>query len=931
MPLRFAVSPIQTRRKLIQPVDDISKFLPRFGLTEFRPGQREVIEAVLGGRDTLCIMPTGGGKSLCYQLPSLARPGVTIVVSPLIALMKDQVDSLVQNGIAATCINSSLSQSEQGNRIDRLVRGETQLVYIAPERLRHAGFLKALQQVNVQMLAIDEAHCISQWGHDFRPDYARLGKFRQRLGNPQVVALTATATSIVQQDICAVLELNEPALFVSGFARPNLSLAVETPAGNVARDKRLVEFLKRAPGSGIFYASTRKNCEHIVELLNEKTKIRQEFYHAGMNHDDRRRVQENFMAGKTPVVVATNAFGMGIDKADLRFVIHYNLPGSLEAYYQEVGRAGRDGLPSRCLMLYSYQDRFIQEFFIENSYPNRETVQQVYEFLCAFEVAPIEITLLEIKEQLGLAIGTQGIANCENLLDKAGAIERLDSTRNMAAIKIESGLPSLVELLPRGAKTRRRVMQALEKIVGPLRGDNVLFDPRRLADRLDLKWDRVQDAIRQFGNIPGFQYVPPFRGRAIHVRDRSRRFDALEIDFAELERRRKAEFERLEQMIRFATSGKCRQLEIVQYFGESRARACGVCDRCAPGMFDSAQWQSVPAIGGNETATTEMPLMNSREQTHAKLQPALVQAVMYAVQVSLSGVARTHGRFGKLLVIDMLCGSKAKKLEKLGLQRLSTFGLLSRLKKTEAVELMDWLIAAGFVQQVEQTKFRPTIQISPMGIDVMKGVSGADAIATMPEKLARKVASRFSGKKPVAAATSTREQPVAEVVDDEPLMPDEKSLTKPRRSDEPPDEPAGVAEVAEFAREITHASESVSETGKQGKPEAPKRKTEISTIQPSWFWTWRLMNDGYSFEEVISIRNLDKSTAVEHLTRAAENGQRVSASWLMTAEQISHLDGLAKGSESGSRATRFDLPEGVTPAIARLHRLLADQTQAGGP
>jgi len=869
-------------------------------------------------------MPTGGGKSLCYQLPTLARPGVTIVVSPLIALMKDQVDSLVQNGIAATCINSSLSPAEQGDRIDRLIRGETQLVYVAPERLRHAGFLKALQQIQVQMLAIDEAHCISQWGHDFRPDYARLGKFRERLGNPQVVALTATATSIVQQDICAVLRLNDPAQFVSGFARPNLSLAVETPAGNVARDKRLVEFLSQSPGSGIVYASTRKNCEHIVELLREQTKVRLEFYHAGMNHDDRRRVQEHFMSGKTPVVVATNAFGMGIDKADLRFVIHYNLPGSLEAYYQEVGRAGRDGLPSRCLLLYAYQDRFIQEFFIENSYPNRATVQQVYEFLASFEVAPIEITLLEIKDQLGLAIGTQGVANCENLLEKAGAIERLDSQRNMAAIKIESELPSLVDLLPRQARTQRRVMQALEKIVGPLRGDNVLFDPRRLTDRLELKWERVQDAIRQFSHIPGFQYVPPFRGRAIHVRNRTRKFDALEIDFAELERRRKAEFDRLEQVISFATSGKCRQLAIVQYFGESNAQACGVCDRCAPGLFDSPQWKVAGAGSVPGVEVTRMPSMESGSSPVTTLRPVQVDAVLYAVQVALSGVARTHGRFGKTIVVEMLCGSKATKIEKQGLRRLSTFGMLAALKKSGTAALMDWLIAAGYVHQTEQTRFRPTVQISPIGIDVMRGKNASGAIAAMPETLARSVASRFAGKKPVLAQSQTTDLNEQLQDDADPRSQSKQGADSLLSSTEPQPEATGkIADNLQPPGGDSRAAIDVDELQECDQPVKQQHSPELSSIQPSYFWTWRLLNDGYGLDEVVAIRNLDKTTVLQHLTRAAENGLKISAGWLLTAAQISQLDSLREGTDGGARATRFDLPEGVSPAMERLYRLVS--------
>ena len=271
------------------------KWLGNFGLEGFRPGQRHVIDAILAGKDTLCIMPTGGGKSLCFQLPTIAREGVTIVISPLIALMKDQVDSLVGAEIPATFINSSLPPAEQQSRISGMVNGQYKLVYIAPERLRSNAFMRAVQNIQIQLLAVDEAHCISQWGHDFRPDYARLGRFRERLGNPQTVALTATATRLVSDDISKILNLKEPATFVTGFARTNLSLAVSTPNGNAEKDNQLVSFLKSREGCGIIYASTRKNCEHLVELLTDKIGRKITFYHAGLPADTRRSVQEKFM------------------------------------------------------------------------------------------------------------------------------------------------------------------------------------------------------------------------------------------------------------------------------------------------------------------------------------------------------------------------------------------------------------------------------------------------------------------------------------------------------------------------------------------------------------------------------------------------------------------------------------------------------------
>ncbi|HWC89893.1 MAG TPA: ATP-dependent DNA helicase RecQ, partial [Pirellulales bacterium] len=437
---------------------DVDAWLPRFGLSSFRPGQRDVISAVMADEDCLCVMPTGGGKSLCYQLPAIARPGLTLVVSPLIALMKDQVDQLQALGLRATFVNSTLSPAEQQARLQQLSQGAYDLMYVVPERFRSPRFVEAVRAAGLQLLAIDEAHCISEWGHDFRPDYARLGRFRRLLGDPPTIALTATATDAVRQDIIAQLALREPRIFITGFARHNLHYAIQHHSSARRKDEALIAFLAANRGSGIVYASTRKRCEELAELIRLRTGRTSGAYHAGMTSEERHAAQDAFMQGASEIVVATTAFGMGIDKADVRFVVHYNLPGSLEGYYQEAGRAGRDGQPARCLMLFSAGDWKIQEFFIESAYPSREIVSRVYEFLRAMDADPIELTQQEIKESLNLPIGSDGIGTCEQLLEKAGVLERLEPYQNMAIVRIDSNLPTLVDLLPRQAKVQRRVM-----------------------------------------------------------------------------------------------------------------------------------------------------------------------------------------------------------------------------------------------------------------------------------------------------------------------------------------------------------------------------------------------------------------------------------------------------------------------------------------
>ena len=344
-----------------------TKLKQYFNFEEFRAGQGEVIEAILNNKDVVALMPTGGGKSLCYQLPAIIKSGVTIVISPLISLMKDQVDSLNARGIKASYINSSLSYEEIDQIIYKLKQGEVKLLYLAPERLKQGPFLEVLTQITVDFVAIDEAHCVSSWGHDFRPDYMMIKGFIERFQKrPVVAAFTATATLEVRADIIKYLDLKDPQVIVRGFDRPNLTFLVRNNLTDGQRQEEALELVGQMEGSGIVYALTRKQAEAMADLLNQKG-ISSIAYHAGLENGIRSQVQEDFMEDKYKVIVATVAFGMGVNKADIRFVIHFGMPGSLENYYQEAGRAGRDGEPAQCILLKARRDKGLHCFFIKKS------------------------------------------------------------------------------------------------------------------------------------------------------------------------------------------------------------------------------------------------------------------------------------------------------------------------------------------------------------------------------------------------------------------------------------------------------------------------------------------------------------------------------------------------------------------------------------
>ncbi len=344
-----------------------------FGYTAFRPHQAEIVDAALAGRDVLAVMPTSAGKSICYQVPALVLEGLTVVVSPLISLMADQVGSLRQAGVAAACLNSSLDAADRAEVLRAIGTGELRLVYVAPERLDDPRFAQAARTRGVALLAVDEAHCISQWGNDFRPSYQRIVDFVRALPHrPPVMALTATATREVRRDILASLELDDPLMVVASFDRPNLSLSVARPDSAAEKDRMLVAFCReRSERSGIVYCSSRRAVEEVCRALCDAG-VPATRYHAGLAADERERNQDDFLFDRRRVMVATNAFGMGIDKSNVSYVVHYNLPLSLEAYYQEAGRAGRDGTRAECLLLYSPADVHTAEFLLSRSEPREE-------------------------------------------------------------------------------------------------------------------------------------------------------------------------------------------------------------------------------------------------------------------------------------------------------------------------------------------------------------------------------------------------------------------------------------------------------------------------------------------------------------------------------------------------------------------------------
>jgi ATP-dependent DNA helicase RecQ len=549
--------------------DEAHAGLQSFGLTAFRPGQAEVISAVMAGRNVVVVMPTGTGKSLCYQLPATLLPGTALVVSPLIALMKDQVEVLSAKSVPATFINSTLSESERVERTRRVREGKYKLVYVAPERFRSASFLDAIAEAQVSLLAIDEAHCISQWGHDFRPDYALLGQVRKRLRPPRTVALTATATPEVRDDIFRSLLMKDPQVFVAGFDRPNLFLEVVPVKSDDERRRTCVSLLTDG-GSSIIYCSTRKAAETTHAALVRK-RLPAVLYHAGMEDDARREAQDAFMADANGIAVATNAFGMGIDKADIRRVIHLNIPRAVEAYYQEIGRAGRDGQGAHALLLFNHADVFTQERLIQGNYPTESIFADIWKILETGD--PFDHGVATLAGQIGASEFEVNAAL--RILEREGKIARGGRGEGSWGLTLQ---PKAKEVLPHSADAKA----LLAALLGAYEvGQSVTTDLRALGRRVALGEDDVRHALALLEKSGAVRTRKPFSGRAIRALSEAP-FRELGLNLASLRDQERRARLLLKRMTDYAYGKRCRRAFILRYFGERMSRAdCGSCDVCA--------------------------------------------------------------------------------------------------------------------------------------------------------------------------------------------------------------------------------------------------------------------------------------------------------------------------------------------------------------
>jgi ATP-dependent DNA helicase RecQ len=818
-----------------------------FGHDAFRPGQKEAVEAVMAGRDALMVMPTGGGKSICYQLPAMLLDGMAIVVSPLIALMKDQADALHRANIPATFINSSLPQSEILARFHNAMAGKYKMMYLAPERLESPSFLSMVSQIELSFLAVDEAHCISEWGHDFRASYLKIADLLKSAKIRSIAALTATATSEVCDDIVKSLKMRSPKRVFTGFDRPNLSYRTIAADDKSSELAKLCSDLKG--GSAIAYCGSRKRVEGYSKALADSG-IYNVYYHAGLPPHARRSAQDAFISGQAKIIVATNAFGMGIDKPDVRKVVHCDLPATLEAYYQEAGRAGRDGKESDCIILYQESDRSLQEFYLRSTYPELRDVEKAYNGIydlmqCAIgfkPASPLYLDDVQIANRLKMPLMIAGAAI--SLLIRSGALRRA-AGKNMAAIQFTGTRERLFEYLESASPEKQQVMEAL------LRGASsealhaeTEIDLYSLRKKYNLKEAEVKKAIMAFEYARLLKFNAPSSGGGLILELERTEFDKLPIDFEHFSKRKANAYKKAAIVRRYAETRQCKSNFILNYFQDSETDSpCGHCSSCLyPKRAVFRRSKRKRKILGN----------------------------------ILIAAAELNGAFGKKALSDYLYGNKSDQVRKLKLDKASSFASCKNYHSHEVKEEIERAIFDRLIEQT--TDAYPKVRITKLGrqrlshvpapLEIDRSKNSYDPALNEELKILRNEIANKEGVVPRAIASANALRKLSEI--------------KPGNKSELRKCPGiGPIFVERFGRYFLDLI--ASGAAKKAPPDiSSELPEEIHLIK-------KLAADGCSLKEISSKANITEAVAARYIQQALEKGYTLPLGNIVGEELINEI------------------------------------------
>jgi len=636
-----------------------------FGYNSFREGQEEIIGAILSHNNVLTILPTGAGKSICYQVPALISDNYSIVISPLIALMKDQVDSLNQIEEVAAFINSTMEYHESETVLSKIAFGKIKLLYLSPEKLESIKFAERLIELNPSHLFIDEAHCISEWGHNFRPGYMKIREFIDYSKIKKIAAFTATATPEVVEDIIAQLKFKEPKIFVRGFERENLHLNVILTKN---KKHKCLELIKQHPGSAIIYTASRKNAEEASEFLNMYG-INCTYYHAGLTSIERRRIQDDFINGNTDYIAATNAFGMGIDKKDIRLIIHYNVTGSIENYYQEIGRAGRDGEESFAYLLYDQKDLAIQNFFLTNAHPEKLTIQKIYKAICDFNrIAVNDLPNNEliidpdyISKYAGSQVSKGLLFASLRYLESSGYLRLISEFEKKDSFKFLVNKERLKDFV--STQTNEELKNALLLLLREYGSqpflNEIKFSVFQLASKLNIPQMEFIDSLRMLDNLGFITFQESVSKDTLVLTAPRAPEEKLKLNFKKINESFINSQRKLDQMVEFVFSKQCRFRYILGYFGEDvKEYKCGKCDNCTQSSKISS--------GASE----------------------------YISEIILKSLAEAGQEISESALLQIIQGERTKK----SIEQFEFFGACEKYSKEELRIVIHELIAKGLIK-----------------------------------------------------------------------------------------------------------------------------------------------------------------------------------------------------------------------------------------
>jgi ATP-dependent DNA helicase RecQ len=651
-----------------------------FGFKEFRPGQEEIIQSIINGNNVLAVLPTGGGKSLCYQIPALLGETFSIVISPLIALMKDQVDSLNKNEIHAAYVNSTMDFREVEQVFQDLENKRIKLLYVSPERLENIQFTDRIKGLNPKYIFVDEAHCISEWGHNFRPSYRKIIEFAQSIGNSNISAFTATAVPEVRRDIVEHFSFNNPRVFIKGFERDNLKLNVLRTS---RKKEKVLELVTNNRLPAVIYTSTRKAAEELSEYLNFN-KQQAAFYHAGLQSEQRRMIQDDFMNDQVKIICATNAFGMGVDKSDIRLLIHYNIPASLENYYQEIGRAGRDGKTAKVFLLYEDRDYHIQEYFINNGYPTIDEIKTVYNSICnaaKIAVGSMFNRRIFIDGQITQLLSNNKINQTKlnsalKILDENKLIEFSSDKINYSFVRIlfdKEQLRTFIKKFAQGLN-REILLMFLRTFGDVVFSEKKKIDINFLSSKLSSSSTEVLESLNKLANAGIIEFTVPTNKPSIKLLGERIAPNKLLINVEHFYALKEDAKLKLDLMRNFAFTDGCRFKSILNYFGEEvQDYTCGKCDNC-----------------------TNKALKNKPQ-------------LEYLEEIVVETIHQATGRIRENDLIKILLGN-----DKHGnFKNYSNFGVCRHFKRDEILESVDILISKNVIKKHESQ-----IVITDLGKDI---------------------------------------------------------------------------------------------------------------------------------------------------------------------------------------------------------------------